>query len=285
MITFIHQQSGSRGQNDCLKFFKRIASDLSLDYNIIIADNSIISNISCNRFYKIPSDNQHREFSGWEQARIYGIANNIINGGVILTNDTVLRHHVFDEPRYKSFISAINSCIKSDKPTLVGELHSIKSPPPFINCSKIPYYVPTMYIFLNEPGFKSIDTFIPYVESDRIFNYEKNTESVLLNVTSHPAHRYLRDIEFWLYKKSSSKKWYRHEKLNYKNYERIKLKFYSILIEHQLTQRFVQNGGIIIDTRIYINRTLSQNLKLFFLKVIKYIQMKANYCLNLYKEK
>ena len=274
MLVFIHQQSGARGEDRHLAFFAEIAQRLKCPYLVIIADNTKTAPEMVGNVHRIPCGNSCREFSGWEAARLHlrDLANNF--AGVVLSNDTLLRHHIIDRAKAESYLRAIKKAMAEPYAVMVGEVNTIPADPPYTKLCGIRTYVPTMFVFFNKQGYERVETFTPDVEYDRVFSETANSDSVLAaEYRDRGSNRYWEYLEKWLYLNSSGKRWYGHRKLTCENFNSLKLKYYSILLEHRISQQFVENGGYIFDTQHWIDRgpisTIMVYLKRIWLHLVR----------------
>lgn len=275
MYTFIHLQLGTRSESEHVRFFGNLANKLKSDFRLIIADNQFEGCEERDGVYKLGVDNTYREFSGWEAARRFVIDRDLVGRGVFLSNDTVLRHHVFDGPRVDSFLRAITKCERSKRErVLVGEVHDFPCPPPYLGGSAVKSYVPTMFVYFDAVGFRSVESFTPEVERGFRFESRVNSESVL-DFSNGQRAPYFDFLESWLYKPGRGPKWYGHQPLGVRNYAKMKLKLHSILLEHQLSQSFVESGGELVDTRVHLRRNVFETLSAYSKRAILYFRMKT----------
>ena len=275
MYTFIHLQLGARAESDHFRLFADIAKKLNSDFRLIIADNQFRGVDQQGEVYRIGVDNVYREFSGWEAARRFVLDKGLVGRGVFLSNDTLLRHHVFDTPRVNSFLHAIaNSETAGRSRYLVGEVHDFPCPPPYLGGSSMRSYVPTMFVYFDAAGFLSVPSFTPNVERGFRFASTPNSDSVL-ELSPQSRSAYMDYLECWLYKPGDGPKWYAHQPLDDKNFDRMRLKLHSIFLEHWLSQSFVENGGTLVDARSYLKRNLFETLSVYLRRVALYFEMKS----------
>ncbi|MBM4229532.1 MAG: hypothetical protein FJ184_02135 [Gammaproteobacteria bacterium] len=275
LYTFIHLQLGARAESDHMRLFAAIAKKLDSDFRLIIADNQFHGFEQQGEVYRLGADNVYREFSGWEVARRFVLEKGLVGRGVFLSNDTLLRHHVFDAPRVDSFLRAIADSEKVKRSRyLVGEVHDFPCPPPYLGGSSMKSYVPTMFVYFDADGFRSVPSFTPDVERGFRFALTPNGESVV-ELTPQSRSAYMDYLESWLYKPSAGPKWYAHQPLNPKNFDRMKLKLHSIFLEHYLSQSFVENGGTLVDARVYLKRNPVETLSVYLQRIALYFEMKS----------
>lgn len=267
MNVFIHLQYGDANENACKKFLKKIGDSLGRDYLIIIADPLLEKVEVGERVVKIKSDNVYKEFSGWE-AGLHFLRNEGFSvDGVVFSNDTILKHRAIDGVAFNGFVKGILTYQNNDVPILFGHIDRIEAPPPYWGGSDQREYISTFLMYVNGPGFKKIQSFIPNNDVNQLFETLIGSESVLMNPTLYACREYLLWLEKLLYLENDGLKWYGHTALNASNFEFMKLKLLSIIIEHQISQTFVLNGGILKDWNDFICRNSIQKFIYFIMKI------------------
>lgn len=278
MIYFIHVQGGNKFQKSSIELLTKIADELKKKYEIIIVDYFSKKNFQIDyniNFISSSSNYEYREFGNWETGLIY-LRSKKLNSynqdkfeGLVVSNDTVLRHRPFDIGKFEALVEGIKISTSLEMPILFGDVSEIKCNPPYFYNSKVSKYVSTYIFFFNKFGFKLLNTFINK-NINKLFlkNYKANT--VLSNVSLvNNAKNYYRYIEKWLYKKNQNDIWYLHQDLNLKNFNFLKLKFKSIILEHHLSQSFIKKKGVLLDWNKFIKRnTLYSRFDFLIKKII-----------------
>jgi len=258
MHYLIHQQSGGQREVSNLQFLRQIADECFIgDYKIIITDNSIKSISNIKNITRLPCDNEFREFSGWMAGINYlrkyvGIEK---LSGILFSNETLLKHRPFDHAKKLAMINAIKYSQAHLDPVMAGDIDLIRAQGPYHQPSIDSFYISTYFCFVNNAAVHHLNIFLPEVEIFDIINPIPNNESVLLEEKRLRAPNHYEFIEEWLYKKHSGPKWYAHEALSEKNYKKMSIKFISIIIEHGISQKFVAEGGVLVDYKKFIKRT------------------------------
>jgi hypothetical protein len=283
MIYFIHQQSGSERQKECIKFLIKIGNLTGSKYKILIVDNQLKESYEFNNIEFIPSGNKFREFSGWE-AGLTSLRNRLSSTqelleGLIISNDTMLQHRIFDNGKFKGFIEGIDLYSEKSIPILFGDIDRISVNPPYYNNLYSSEYVSTYLFYMNKAGFQLIDSFV--VSNIAVITNEiKNCTSVVSgDAVNSEAKNYYQYIEKWLYQNNSGYKWYKHRELTIDNYSEFKLKFESIVMEHFFSQIFIKKGGELVDWNLFVNRSkFTIRLDYLLKKIIyKFKLLVANY--------
>jgi len=277
MIYFIHSQFGSKFQKSSINLLIKIAKKLKKKFKIIIVDHLSKKNFQlADNINSISSNHEYREFSNWESGLIYlrdkkpNLYNSQQFEGLVVSNDSVLQHRPFDIAKLDSFIEGVKSSISQKIPTLFGDVSEIKSSPPYFNESRVSKYVSTYIFFFNKTGFKLLKSFINK-NVDKIFCKNNENNSVLSNTgLVNNSKNYYQYLERWLYKKNLYDKWYLHQALNHKNFDFLKLKFKSIVLEHYLSQSFVEKKGVLLDWNKFYKRDAFYYKINFYIKTINY---------------
>jgi hypothetical protein len=272
MYYLIHQQSGESRERINLQFLRQIANQcFEANYQIIITDNSIATPTAQENIIKLPCNNEFREFSGWEVG-IHYLENEVGTdklSGVLLSNETLLKHRPFDRAKRQAMIDAVQFIKSAPYPAMAGDLDLIRAQGPYHYPSMDSFYISTYFCFINKSARGLLKTLYPDKNLKELLNPKPNSESVLLQEKREFAAKHYQFIEEWLYKKHPGPKWYAHEKLSKKNYGKMAMKFMSIIIEHGISQKFVIDGGKLVDYKGFIKRTLLEKI-IFFLKRIRY---------------
>lgn len=274
-ILVIHQQSGFRSFDQSLDVLKYITSRLTMNYtdiNFVIADNEIKTIKTNGNIHVIPCGNQYREFSGWESGLDYGkglMGSQSFN--LILSNETMLNHRPVDAALLNAFIATFNTCFRSSEACYAGDLDEINASPPYYHSNQSEY-ISTYLCAMNWKALQLINTIIPKLEYEKNFIKYFNCDTVISNDSSIKNTSYGIMLEGYLYKNISGlsiKKWWDHNKLNKKNYEKFRLKMLSILIEHGIAQNLQKNGCALENVKKNILRSPIKK-SLFFFKRLKF---------------
>lgn len=279
-ITIIHLQFGEKNLKSILKFFFYYR-DHYLDragLKIIIVENNPQSALlNNNHIYNdpelhiIPGDNTFREFSGWTSGLCYlRDVLKITESNIIFSNDTMLRHRAFDESMKKAFYTGFRDIFSMETPAMIGDIDFLQSEPPSLTFQATKYL--STYLFaLNSKAVQKIDTLLSPLNINDYFDRQDNEVSVF-NSDINLNSSYVESIEFWLYKKSKQKKWYGHSQLTLLNFNSMRSKAMSIVIEHHLSDALVKKGIIMVDFKKYLHRNFVQKLVFFVAKKIYSIQ-------------
>ena len=272
MYYLIHQQSSNSREVSNLNFLHQIADEcFPGKYITIITDNSLQSSKFIHNLIYLPCSNEFREFSGW-QAGISYLENNIgiqNISGILLSNETLLKHRPFDHAKKRAMIESINYSISLSNPIMAGDIDLIRSQGPYHYPAIDSFYVSTYFCYMNKAATKYLDIYSPDFDLFKILNPAPNDKSVVIEEERSRAPNHYQFIEEWLYKKHSGPKWYAHKRLSKENYQKMSIKFLSIIIEHGISQKFTSLGGRLVDYKQFIRRSALEKL-FFFLKRIRY---------------
>lgn len=274
-LVFIHQQSGPQFFRSCfgllVKFSRKIKCTGAPVF--IIVDNRALDITAEGNIHTIPSDNTYREFSGWEAGLKY-VRNELhINEmNLILSNDTVLHHRVFDKQWFNGFLNSFKKIFNIADPAFCGDIDRIYCRPPYYSNSVIDKYASTYLLGINYLAMRELKSFIP--QEDVFFYMDKveNEVSVLKRVGGLTNSDYWYFLESKLYIKDKSNKytWYGFDILRLDNYKKLQLKLVSIVIEHNISQKLIERDVRFFDIKDMVYRTYSERL-IYRLRRIKFI--------------
>jgi hypothetical protein len=272
MYYLIHQQSSNSREIPNLNFLHQIADECFRgEYITIITDNSLQYFQTIHNIIYLPCNNEFREFSGW-QSGIFYLENNVgiqNISGLLFSNETLLKHRPFDSAKKRAMIKSIKYSMSLPNPIMAGDIDLIRCQGPYHYPAIDSFYVSTYFCFMNKAATKYLDIYRPDFELFKILNPTPNDKSVMIKEKRSRAPNHYQFIEEWLYKKHTGPKWYAHERLSKENYQKMSIKFLSIIIEHGISQKFTTLGGRIIDFKQFIQRSALEKL-VFFLKRIRY---------------
>jgi hypothetical protein len=250
---FIHQISSSDPLDSYRHFVEEFCSESGVDEKKIylVGNSSSISPLSDEVFLKC--DNSLREFSAWKAA--LGEMGDFYTEAdvLVLSNETIFAHRNFDNAYKYAFIEAAKVIMRLNYPVVAGDLDEIAAPPPYYK-SAFGSSISTYLMLVNSSAIKCFDKHFDYEELSSAFEYRKNTKSVLKENNSLLTGEYAEMLEGWCYKKTKYKKWYGYKKLTLENYDSLRLKIFSIVIEHSISQKLVRSGCDLLDVRRFIKR-------------------------------
>lgn len=207
-------------------------------------------------------DNSSREFSAWEEGLLF-IRNTLGHDYVlyVFLNETFTRHHVIDEAFLRGLVKPLQFISSTNTPYALGDIDVIDCRPPYYDNSLIPFYLSTYFFVLNSECFKILSSF---VVKDLLgeFNLARNKKSVFIQGAKLRLIEYGHYLEELFYHPSRRKyKWWGHSSLSINNYDFLSLKCYSVILEHQLSQRLIANGAFLLDIKTFIFRSRFSRIK------------------------
>lgn len=263
MVIFLHQQITNKNEKNSIDFLKKIANELNLDYKIIIIGE--INEKIDSKIFKIKGSNIYREFSSWEKGLKYlGDEEFEI---LIISNETFFSHRAFDKYELKAHIEAFKSILEKNYPCASGDLAEILSSPPYYN-SNSNKFISTYLMGLNKYIDRKTLSFLKGKEFFKELENQKNEISVIKKYSKYKNYEYIIDIENHLYLDGVANKWYKHSKLKKENYEMMKLKLGSIILEHHFSQYLIANNVELVDYKKFIER---KKYIIYFILKLKWV--------------
>jgi hypothetical protein len=258
-IVFIHQQTGPQFFKTCFNLLAQFSKKIENSGTpiFIIVDNTVSRVRIEGNIHIVPSDNKYREFSGWEAGLKYARNTLHINEmNLILSNDTILRHRVFDRQWFNGFLSGFKKVFNGTEPALCGDIDRIYCKPPYYSGSEVDRYASTYLCAINHLGIRKLKSFIPEEDLFPYLNAEKNEKSVLNKTSDLNNSEYWKFLESKLYikDKSNNYPWYDFDVLRFDNYSKFQLKLLSIVIEHNISQSLIESGVKIFDIKEMVCR-------------------------------
>ena len=279
---FIHQQSSSKYQDECLKFLTEISSEIGDSYFYVI-DNSIKSKYTSDSIHFLPGDNEFREFSSWEIGYQAVLENQIDKKfNLVVSNETIFSHRAFDKPLKRAFISSFANAVRLETPCICGHFDPYNQKNDFFSDS-FKGHISTFLFLINSAAIKEFNGFLEMNSLlKEAFNekYDQNNSVFKTNFfKKYPG--YLGLLENWVYKTGSHKKWYSHAELTEKNFTKQKLKVHSIILEQSITNKIVEKGGSIEDICLKIKRNFLEKVVFRFYKLKYSLKWRLEKILNL----
>ncbi len=277
MLAIIHQQSSNIYIKKTLQFFSEISESLNLPKPpvIVIVDNgSATFKSSVNsQFHIISSSNDYREFSAWEMGLFYLRKNlGLKNFNLILSNETMLYHRVFDFSMKQAFLEGFKYIFSQERPFYFGDVDLIRANPPYYNGSSQKEFVSTYLVAFNVSAVSKIKTFIFFPEIDGNFYGSYELDSVIKKSSQLFRSDYASYLENQFYKPSTDQKWYGFEGLSETNFNKMRLKLMSVVIEQSISQQIVGLGINIIDMKTFLNRGIINQFLYIARKIVYGIQ-------------
>jgi hypothetical protein len=202
---------------------KFIESILKIDKKILVGNRDCDEG-SVTRLKNI---NTQREFSSYEVGLNYIKHNFGKNINLVVANETIFNHRVFDRPLQKAFKKSFSRCHKINKPAIAGVLDKLNNKEDYF---KLGYhqesFISTWLFMLNKEAVSKFDTFL--IEDKYVPDKNNIGNHIFKNSYSSD---YLLDIEKWVTLQGNHKKWYGNEPLNDKNRNKLTLKAISIINE------------------------------------------------------
>lgn len=269
--TIIHLQFGEKNLSPILNFFYTYRDQYSdcAKFKIIIVENNPNGILLKNNHFShdselhiIHGDNTFREFSGWSSGlRYLRDVLKITQSNVIFSNDTMLKHRAFDKSLKKAFYVGFGDIFSMKIAAMIGDVDLLQSEPPAFTFEATKYL--STYLFaLNSRAVEKIDTLVNPLNINDYFDRQENEVSVFYSDLRLNSS-YVESIEFWLYKKSKRKKWYGHAELSLLNFNSMRSKAMSIVIEHHLSDALIKKDIVMVDVKNYLHRNFIQRLMYF----------------------
>lgn len=251
MNILIYQGNCETKASRNLKFLDAL---VKIDYRLIVTNN--LDTLDLENCEKIKANNVQREFSSYEAGYIYCIKRFGKNINLIVANETIFDHRVFDIPFQKAFKKAFENNIKQDIPLISGVVDKLNVSYDYFNLGLIQEEFVSTWLFLINK--KALECFISFEIENKYIPKFKLIQSEIFDKSNHKE--YLLDIEKWVCLQGRHKKWYDNEPLTIHNREKLGLKALSIINERWVSYQLQLNGVMLDDVRSKIKRTFLQKI-------------------------
>ena len=252
-LIFIHQQNGIKNQKKCMQLLEDIAkASKAIHIRYIVVDVTRSFEECFSNRHHLPGRNNYREFSSFEIG--YQYVRDVLgikDFNLVVSNETIYSHRIFSKRMKSGFIQTINYALQEDKPLLCGDVDVIKCKPPYFAYTSNKY-ISTYLFLMNSYAVKKFTSFLPDQNFEELFEYCYIGDSVFKkNANIGAAYKIL--LEEWLYKRGDGGRWYGFEELSKENFNKMKLKLMSIILEHNLCQKLEFEKVNILDIKTKIN--------------------------------
>lgn len=176
-----------------------------------------------------------------------------------MINETVSSHHIIDAAAIKAFRSCCLKASELQTPIVVGDVDHLNEA--FIDdeffvkdfiSTYLMYFNPTSLMLKFEflSGAQNLEKFC----AKAFHPNDKRLTTVAHRKTEQ--HKFTNLIEKWLHLPGEHKKWYGHQELNIQNFEFMRLKFLSLLIENNISRVLSDKGVLLLDFEEDIQRSI-----------------------------